>query len=383
MAVTVTDSQTQDKAKMNKPLLDLYSDYLLSSFSLATATGLAAMVDQAYSHDQITRFLDQPRYDQKQYWQVIKPVVRQVERDDAAVLVDDTLEEKPYTDESELVCYHYDHTQGRSVKGINLLNFVYHVTTASGEAVSIPVSYEVVTKPELYQDPKTGKYRRRSQISKNELVRQRLKILSQSNQLRFKYVLNDIWFSSKENMTWIKQELHKEFVMAVKDNRLVALSAADKRQGRFVTLADLELKPGQCRLVYFKGVSFPILVAKQVFINQDGSTGTLYLASSDTSLTYDPLTTIYQKRWNVEVIHKSLKQNAALERSPTKIMRAQCNHIFAAMVAVTKLECLKLTHQTNHFALKSKLYLKAIKAAFAELRTLNCHSLDSVKFSFA
>lgn len=368
---------------MNKALLDLYSDYLLSSFSLATATGLAALVNQAYSHDQITRFLDQPRYDQKQYWQIIKPVVRQVERADAAVLVDDTIEEKPYTDESELVCYHYDHTQGRSVKGINLLNFVYHVTAPSGEAVSIPVSYEVVTKPEVYQDPKTGKYKRRSEISKNELVRQRLKVLSHINQLPFKYVFNDNWFSSKENMTWIKQELHKDFVMAVKDNRLVALSAADKRQGRFVTLAALELKPGQGRLVYFKGVSFPILVAKQVFINQDGSTGTLYLASSDTNLTDDQLTTLYQKRWNVEVIHKSLKQNAALERSPTKTSRAQCNHIFAAMVAVTKLECLKLTHQTNHFALKSKLYLKAIKAAFAELRTLNCQSLDSVKFSFA
>ena len=314
---------------------------------------------------------------------MIKPVVRQVERDDAAVLVDDTLEEKPYTDESELVCYHYDHTQGRSVKGINLLNFVYQVTMPRGEEVSIPVSYEVVTKPEVFQDPKTGKYKRRSEISKNELVRHRLKILSQINQLRFKYVINDLWFSSKENMTWIKQELHKDFVMAIKDNRLVALSEPDKQQGRFVTLAELELKPGQCRLVYLKGVEFPVIVAKQVFINQDGSTGTLYLVSSDTSLTYDQLTTLYQKRWNVEVIHKSLKQNAALERSPTKTIRAQCNHIFAAMVAVTKLECLKLTHQTHHFALKSKLYLKAVKAAFDELRALNCQSLDSVKFSCA
>lgn len=298
-------------------------------------------------------------------------------------MVDDTIEEKPYTDESELVCYHYDHTQGRSVKGINLLNFIYQVTTPTGEGMSLPVSDEIVTKTELYQDPKTGKYRRHSQISKNELVRKRLKILSQVNHLRFKYVINDIWFSSKENMTWIKQELAKEFVMALKDNRLVALSEADKRQGRFVALVQLDLKPGQCRLVYLKGVEFPVIVAKRIFINQDGSTGTLYLVSSETTLTYDRLTALYQKRWNAEVIHKSLKQNAALERSPTKVMRAQANHIFAAMVAVTKLECLKLTHHTNHFALKSKLYLKAIKAAFGELRALNCQSLNSVKFSFA
>jgi len=368
---------------MDQALLDLYSDYLLSSFSLTTATGLASMVDNAVSHDQVTRFLGQPRYDQKEYWQVIKPVVRQVEQDDGSILVDDTIEEKPYTDESELVCYHYDHSQGRSVKGINLLNFVYHVTTPQGEEISIPVAYEVVTKPDVYQDPKTGHYKRRSEVSKNELVRQRLKVLSHLNQLRFKYVVNDIWFSSKENMNWIKTELRKEFVMALKDNRLVALSEQDKAQGRLVALAEVDLKPGQCRLVYLKGMEFPVIVAKQVFTNQDGSTGTLYLVSSDTTLTYDQLTTIYHKRWNVEVIHKSLKQNAALEKSPTKTIRAQCNHIFGSMVAVTKLECLTLTRQTNHFALKSKLYLKALQAAFAELRALNCQSLDSVKFSTA
>ncbi len=128
-------------------MLDLYSDHLISSFSLVTATGLAEILNNAYSHDQITRFLGQPRYDQKEYWQTVKPIVRQIEQPDGLILVDDTIEEKPYTDESELICYHYDHSQGRSVKGINLLNFVYHVTLPNGQDVTIPVAYEVVTKP--------------------------------------------------------------------------------------------------------------------------------------------------------------------------------------------------------------------------------------------
>jgi len=368
---------------MDKALLDLYSDYLLSSFSLTTATGLSSMVDGAYSHDQITRFLGQPSYDQTDYWQIIKPVVRQVEQADGMILVDDTIEEKPYTDVSDLVCYHFDHCQNRSIRGINLLNFVYYATTAQGEALTIPIAWETVTKPEIYQDPKTGKTKRRSTISKNELARQRLQVLRQINQVRFKYVVNDSWFSSKETMKWIKTELPKDFVMALKGNRLVTLSEPDKAHGCFVALTEVDLSPGHCCLVYLKGIEFPVLVAKQVFTNQDGSTGTLYLVSSATTLTYDQLTAIYQKRWNVEVIHKSLQQNAALEKSPTKTSRAQSNHIFAAMVAVTKLECLTLTRQTNHFALKAKLYLKAVKAAFDELRALNCQSLDSVKFSFA
>ncbi|BCM93738.1 hypothetical protein IAD21_05629 [Abditibacteriota bacterium] len=42
----------------NKPLLDLYTDYLLSSFGTTTATGLSRLVPEV-SHDQITPFLAQ------------------------------------------------------------------------------------------------------------------------------------------------------------------------------------------------------------------------------------------------------------------------------------------------------------------------------------
>lgn len=54
-------------------------------------------------------------------------------------------------------------------------------------------------------------------------------------------------------MKWIKNDLKKEFVMALKSNRLVALSEPDKVRGRFVALADPELKVSQCRLVFLKG----------------------------------------------------------------------------------------------------------------------------------
>ena len=37
-------------------LLALYSDYLLASFRMATATGLSELTDQALSHDKISRF---------------------------------------------------------------------------------------------------------------------------------------------------------------------------------------------------------------------------------------------------------------------------------------------------------------------------------------
>ena len=123
----------------------------------------------------------------------------------------------------------------------------------------------------------------KSEISKNEMVRERLKILVQRNRLKLKYILWDSWFSAKENMQLVKNKLDKDFVAAIKSNRLVALSEQDKRDGQFVAVSDLDMNVGECRLVYLKGLKFPLLLVKRVFTNKDGSTGTLYLVSSDTS----------------------------------------------------------------------------------------------------
>ena len=58
---------------MNRDLVDLYSDYLLSSFGATTATGLSDLLEGTLSHDQITRFLSQQRFDSKTLWQLVKP----------------------------------------------------------------------------------------------------------------------------------------------------------------------------------------------------------------------------------------------------------------------------------------------------------------------
>ena len=84
-------------------LLDLYSDYLLASFRMATATGLSELTDQALSHDKISRFLGQEAFTAKDYWRCIKPLVRRVEHPEAIIKIDDTIEEKPHTTENEVV----------------------------------------------------------------------------------------------------------------------------------------------------------------------------------------------------------------------------------------------------------------------------------------
>lgn len=101
-------------------MLDLYTDYLLCSFSQTTATGLSSMLDGSISHDRVTRFLSEKDYTNKDLWKIVKPYIREIEKEDGYFIIDDTVQEKRYTDENDTVAWHFDHTVGRSVKGVNI-----------------------------------------------------------------------------------------------------------------------------------------------------------------------------------------------------------------------------------------------------------------------
>ena len=74
-------------------------------------------------------------------------------------------------------------------------------------------------------------------------------------------------------MKYVKLELHKEFMMALKSNRKVALSATEKQKGCYVAVETLDWPAGTTRESWFAEVPFPVLLIKQVFKNDDDSTG--------------------------------------------------------------------------------------------------------------
>ena len=347
-------------------LLDIYTDYLHVTFRSATATGLSTMVDGAVSHDQITRMLSKPAKGSKDLWLSAKPLVRRHESEDACLIFDDSIIEKPHTDESDLVCWHYDHTKNCSVKGINLLSAFYHSQPSDQElALRVPVGFECIQKPIRYCDLKTRKEKRKSTVTKNELMRSMIMQCIQ-NQLMFLYILADSWFSSAENMRFIHRK-GKYFIFDLKCNRQAALSDDDRKQGRWQRIDELPIPEHTPVKVWLKELDIPLLLVKQVFTNKDGSTGVRYLVSNDLTLDYQRFETLYQKRWSVEEYHKSIKQNTAVGKSPTRTLKTQTNHLYAAILAYIKLETYKFASSLNHFAIKSKLYNAALKAAFKEL----------------
>ncbi|MFV0248584.1 MAG: hypothetical protein ACK5H1_06465, partial [Tenacibaculum sp.] len=87
--------------------VDLYTDYLITSSSYTTATGMACLL--SINHDKITRELSTGIYDSKFLWKKAKPYVEELTQSKKMVVLsfDDSIQEKRYTDESELNCWHY------------------------------------------------------------------------------------------------------------------------------------------------------------------------------------------------------------------------------------------------------------------------------------
>lgn len=91
-------------------ILDLYSEYLISAFGQTTATGLSSLLDGQISHDQVQRALAGEKQTSADLWRIAKLHVRKIERADGVIIVDDSISEKPYTDENDIICWHYDHS---------------------------------------------------------------------------------------------------------------------------------------------------------------------------------------------------------------------------------------------------------------------------------
>ena len=143
---------------MDKQLLETYSDYLISSFSYTTATGLSMLVEGEISHDKVTRFLSEEDFTSAKLWEKVKTAVREIESEEGVIIFDDTIEEKPSTDENEIVSWHYDHSQGKTVKGINIITALYY-----SKGLRVPVAYDIVRKTKTVIDTKTGKDKRVSE----------------------------------------------------------------------------------------------------------------------------------------------------------------------------------------------------------------------------
>ena len=232
--------------------------------------------------------------------------------------------------------------------------------------ISVPLSIQPVQKALVWNKQKSKEVYK-ALHNKNAVFRTMVRRLTRSK--RVDYVLCDSWYSGKENMNYLVQECATNFIMALKINRGVARSQKEAKAGNFKPLQDMKLGKGAVK-VYIKGVEFPLLVVKKVFKNEDGSSGTLYLATSNTELCYEQILHLYKRRWKIEEYHKSLKSNCSLGKCQAFSQRAQQSHFYLSALAFLLLEKAKAQKDKNQFALKKELNILTIKYGLKMIKKL-------------
>ena len=346
---------------MNKNLLETYSNFLIASTKSAHSTDLQNITDSKVSKDSIYRFLSSGQFCEKNFWLAIKPTLKSIEDSNACLSFDDTIVHKPHTQPNEIVEYYWDHTINKSVKGINILSCTYQT-----KDISLPINYRVIRKNKTVTD-KNGKTKKKSEFTKNESMLAMLKMIK-VNKVKYRYILTDSWYTTTDNLKYIHKNLNKLFVCALKSNRTFKFLGEDSTQFRKVSIGNFQ--PNKVYMVELKGLPFPVYLTKQVFQNGDGKEASLYLITNDEFLNYDSTINVYKKRWNIEVYHKSLKQNCSMGKATVRTVQTIIGHLFCSIYSYVKLEKLKMKTHINHFKLKTKYYLLGLKETFSKLSDL-------------
>lgn len=183
------------KLPMAKCTLAMYINFLLGEPRRGTCSRMSEIT--GLSHDSINRFLQREEYDLKDIFELVK---EKIELKSGTLSVDDTIIEKPYREETEIIGYYWSGKHKITVKGINEITLLH--TDTNG--VTTVVNYRIYNK----QDEKT----------KNDYFLEMLEEVVAWG-LEPSYVTGDSWYSSKENLKTIR-DAGLGFLFALKGNRL-------------------------------------------------------------------------------------------------------------------------------------------------------------------
>jgi hypothetical protein len=311
-----------------------YCQYLLSSQINYTLTNFAEH-SAHFSHDAINRYLADDQITPRLVWENVQASVVQV--DDGYLVFDDTVLDKDFSQRIELVRRQYSGNAHGLIKGIGVVTCVY----------VNPVTEQFwIIDYRIYDPDGDGK-------SKLEHVRDMLANAVYHKQLRFRGVLMDTWYATKDLMLYVDQ-LHKVFYCPLKDNRQVDDSADQQPYQRVDSLhwtAD-DLVHG--KVIKVKG--FPKDYKVKLFRVVLSTQRTDYVVTNDWA--QDDTADTQQVcgwRWKIEQFHRETKQLTGLESCQCRKARIVRNHIGCAILVWVRLKQVAADTQRTIYQVKHEL----------------------------
>ena len=316
-----------------------YVEYLISTVANYTGTYLAEHLDHV-SHDVVTDYLQSERLTARHLWELVHPLI--TDGPETFLVVDDTVQDKRYSRFMELVKRQYSGTEHGLVRGIGIVNLVH----SSGlEGDFWPIDFRI------YAPDTDGK-------TKNEHFREMLQCAVADKRIQAQTILFDSWYASADNLKLIHR-LGLIFFTTLKENRLVSLS---KEEG-YIHLDQVEWSGERLHhgvVVKLKEVPFKVRLFKLVATN--GDIDWAITNSPDETLTAQVAQDVSDVRWQVEELHRGLKQLTGTEKCQCRKARSQRNHLACCYHAWLSLKVKALELHKTLYQVKADLlsdYLRA------------------------
>src|SRR5215203_2751172 len=291
-----------------------YIEYLLSTPINYTCSNLSEHLEKV-SHDVVTDFLQNSKFTPKTVWELVKDRIDDSE--EAFLLVDDSVQNKEYSQAIETVKLQYSGNEHGLVKGIGLVNLVH---TNGFEGDFYPVNYRV------YNPDEDGK-------TKNDHFREMFVQAHESQQIKARNIAFDSWYASADNLKLIHRS-GWTFYTTLKSSRKVSLS----KETGYQDLSLIEWTPERLisgQLVRIKEVPFWLKLFK--LVDTEGNIEWVITNNLTEDCTRLRAIEAIQVRWQVEEFHREFKQLTGSEKCQCRKARSQRNHLaccYSAWVAI-------------------------------------------------
>lgn len=297
-----------------------------------TCTRLSEVMN--ISHDSVNRFLLREAYAPRDLFIEAKGLLN---LDGGALSVDDTVLDKPYSYQMELVAYFWSGKHHATVKGLNLITLYY--TDPQGR--SLPVNYRVYDKAE-------GK-------TKNDYFQDMLaEVLAWG--LRPTFATGDSWYACEKNFKTVKNH-GMGFLFAVESNRTVSIE-----KGAWTQVQKLDI-PDDGVIVWLR--DFGQVKLFRTRLKDQLRHYVVYLPKSDDYAAFKRTNfqALHDQHWEIEQYHRTIKQVCNIERFQVRSKVAILNHIFASLCSFIHLQHMQIAALIgNAYQFKRELYTDVISA---------------------
>lgn len=289
------------------------------------------MINNDPEHDTITRWINTVKLKPHILWEYAQGLVQ---KDKGYLIVDDTVIDKFFGPNIELVGRHYSGRHHKPVQGIDVTNLIWNGLSKPDKAEHIPIDFRVY---DIEHDTKT----------KNDHCHDMLDLAYQRG-FRNITVLMDSAFSDGATLRRIRKYNWK-FVAGLKSNRIISFNSHEYH------LEDYAIE--QAKECYLKDFG-NIKVIKYI---RKGHRDFDYIATNNLQLSSSAIRLANDRRWKVEEYHRGEKQTTGIKNCQFRNARAQRNHILCSNLAFLTIEKYRLETGCSWYESKHLVIVNALK----------------------